>query len=199
MCKPRLALCCLSGQGSLPSLNPSGAPCVAGLASARSIEYDQLAPFANLIDIRGIWTALKLPQLPETFCHIGVLGWHCHNTTLHPWDPKSLIPKENLPPMPKNATCIICPDHWEGQRGQLISLLLDLPTAILKRKSASIPLPQGMYNMTQLVEAEKKKGSSTSSKSSTPKSTSQKAGSQAGGKSQSNIGLQIVDKPLDDM
>ncbi|KAF6265759.1 hypothetical protein COO60DRAFT_760951 [Scenedesmus sp. NREL 46B-D3] len=63
------------------------------------ITYDDLTPFANIVDIRRVWNVLNLPELPETFCHVGLLGWHCHNTTggMQPWNPASLIPRRTHP------------------------------------------------------------------------------------------------------
>jgi hypothetical protein len=58
-----------------------------------------------------------------------------------------------------------------------------------------------MYDMAELKQNDKKSGSSKSqsSKGSGSKSPSQKVPTQSGGKTPSNIGLQIVDKPLDNM
>lgn len=115
------------------------------------MQYQDLEPLANVVDVRGMWQKLGLPQLPQQFCHIGLLGWHCHNTTKQPWDPESLVPADKTPKMPSNATCIICPGNWTGARGNLMEMLLDLPSYWLGKKQAS-SLPQGMYNMTQLQE-----------------------------------------------
>jgi hypothetical protein len=101
------------------------------------------------VDVKGIWQALKLPPLPPTFCHVGLLGWHCHNTTKQPWDPSSLIPKDQLPPMPANASCVICPPGWHGARRNLIDVLIDLP--FVQGKSQ---LPTGFYDMVVLKTGE---------------------------------------------
>lgn len=115
------------------------------MVQGQGIQYEHLTPLAGVVDIKGIWKALKLPQLPPTFCHVGLLGWHCHNTTKQPWDPSSLIPKDQIPPMPANASCIICPHGWKGQRRHLIDVLIDLP--IVQGKSQ---LPPGFYDMVVL-------------------------------------------------
>lgn len=112
------------------------------MAAQSALRYEDLTPLADVVNIRAIWRALKLPELPPTFCHVGLLGWHCHNTTLQPWDPRSLIPKEQLPPMPANASCIICPNGWSGSRRNLMDVLLDIPLV-----QASHRLPQGFYDM----------------------------------------------------
>eukprot|EP00877_Chromochloris_zofingiensis_P004425 jgi/Chrzof1/13984/Cz08g20050.t1 len=44
----------------------------------------------------------------DMFCHVGWRGWHCHNTTLFPWDPSSMVAKSKWPAMPANTSCIIC-------------------------------------------------------------------------------------------
>jgi hypothetical protein len=123
--------------------------CTGASGAARPIiTYDDLTPFANVVDIRGVWKALNLPQLPETFCHVGLLGWHCHNTTggLQPWNPASLIPKEQTPPMPANASCIICPQGWHGQTKNLIEVLIDVP---IVQKTGKLPAGS-FYDMKQL-------------------------------------------------
>jgi hypothetical protein len=128
--------------------------CAGASAAARPIiTYDDLTPFANVVDIRGVWKALDLPELPETFCHVGLLGWHCHNTTggLQPWNPASLIPKEQLPPMPANASCIICPQGWHGQTKNLIEVLIDVP---IVRKTGKLPAGS-YYDMKELQAAAK--------------------------------------------
>ena len=115
------------------------------VAHAQLIKYEQLEPFAGVVDIRGVWKKLKLPQLPPTFCHVGLLGWHCHNTTKQPWDPSSLIPKDQIPPMPANASCVICPHGWHGAKRNLIDVLIDLPFV-----QGSSKLPPGFYDMVVL-------------------------------------------------
>lgn len=117
---------------------------VAG-AQSQLIRYEHLTPLAGVVDIKGIWKALKLPPLPPTFCHVGLLGWHCHDTTKQPWDPSSLIPKDQIPPMPANASCIICPSGWHGPRRKLIDVLIDLPFV-----QGSSQLPPGFYDMVVL-------------------------------------------------
>lgn len=118
--------------------------CVAGVQS-QLIRYEHLTPLAGVVDIKGIWKALKLPPLPPTFCHVGLLGWHCHDTTKQPWDPSSLIPKDQIPPMPANASCIICPSGWHGHRRKLIDVLIDLPFV-----QGSSQLPPGFYDFVVL-------------------------------------------------
>lgn len=122
------------------------------------IRYEHLAPLAGVVDVKGIWQALKLPQLPPTFCHVGLLGWHCHNTTKQPWDPSSLIPKDQLPPMPANASCVICPPGWHGTRRNLIDVLIDLP--FVQGKSQ---LPKGFYDMVVLKAGDSKAHNGTAS------------------------------------
>ncbi|GBF91569.1 hypothetical protein Rsub_04309 [Raphidocelis subcapitata] len=117
-----------------------------------TLVYESLEPFANAVDVRGIWKAAGLPPPPPVLCHVGLLGWHCHNTTLNPWNPKSIIPKGSAPPMPANATCVICPSGWKGPRGSLFELLLDLPAYA---KSEGGKLPPGMWDGAKLMaEAE---------------------------------------------
>lgn len=118
--------------------------CLLG-AQAQLVRYEHLTPLAGVVDIKGIWKALQLPPLPPTFCHVGLLGWHCHNTTKQPWDPSSLIPKDQLPPMPANASCVICPNGWKGTKRNLIDVLVDLPYV-----QHSSQLPQGFYDMVKL-------------------------------------------------
>lgn len=120
------------------------------------VHYEDLAPLAGVVDIRGVWKALKLPPLPPTFCHVGLLGWHCHDTTKQPWDPKSLIPKDQIPPMPANATCIICPQGWKGERRHLIDVLIDIPFV-----QGSSQLPPGFYDMVVLKADAAKVANST--------------------------------------
>lgn len=128
--------------------------------------YEALHPLAGVIDIKRIWRVLKLPDLPPTFCHVGLLGWHCHNTTLHPWDPKSLIPKDQMPPMPANASCVICPAGWHGSRRNIVDVLLDIPFVQAQQQqqrqqqgmssssgiTAGKSLPQGFYDMQALLQ-----------------------------------------------
>jgi hypothetical protein len=87
-----------------------------------------------------------------------MLGWHCHNTTKHPWDPSSLIPKDQVPPMPANATCIICPQGWKGPRRHIIDVLIDIPFV-----QGSSQLPPGFYDMHVLKEASSKAENGTTS------------------------------------
>jgi hypothetical protein len=117
------------------------------------IRYDQLTPFANVVDIKRIWRVLKLPELPPTFCHVGLLGWHCHNTTLQPWDPRSLISKDKIPPMPANTSCIICPNGWHGSRRNLVDVLIDLPfVQAASGQQQHNNLPTGFYDMHVLQQ-----------------------------------------------
>lgn len=122
--------------------------CILNAGAYAQIRYEHLTPLAGVVDIRGIWKALKLPPLPPTFCHVGLLGWHCHNTTKQPWDPSSLIPKDQIPPMPANASCVICPPGWHGARRNLIDVLIDLPFV-----QGSSQLPTGFYDMVVLKES----------------------------------------------
>ncbi|KAF8070988.1 hypothetical protein HT031_001069 [Scenedesmus sp. PABB004] len=124
------------------------AGCLASGAAARLIAYEDLRPLEGLVDIQGMWKALRLPALPPTFCHVGLVGWHCHNTTMHPWNPASIFPKNETPPMPADASCVICPAGWSGARRTAFDLLLDLPVAQRTGK-----LPAGFWNMQQLVDA----------------------------------------------
>lgn len=122
----------------------------AGPATAQQALYERLSPLTRVVDIQGVWKALKLPALPPTFCHVGLLGWHCHNTTMHPWDPHSLIPKEQMPSMPANASCVICPLGWKGPQRHLIDVLLDMPFV----QAGGQKLPPGFYDMALLKQEE---------------------------------------------
>lgn len=114
----------------------------------RPIQYDDLAPLANVVDFQAIWKALHLPKLPATFCHVGLLGWHCHNGSMQPWNPQSLIPKDQMPPMPANASCVICPQGWKGVRKSVMDVLLDFPIV-----QATGRLPAGSYYDMQELRA----------------------------------------------
>jgi hypothetical protein len=108
-----------------------------------------LEPLAKFIDVKGIWKLAGLPDPPKLLCHVGVLGWHCHNTTLHPWDPKSLVPQDSTPPMPATASCVVCPKGWKGPKGSMLELALDLPAWA---KSKGEKLPSGMWDGTKLQQ-----------------------------------------------
>jgi hypothetical protein len=162
----RAALCPSHGFRSRPSAPPPTprpplpprltAP-AARCASARLsdfISYEDLEPYADAVDVKGMWRRAGLPPPPPVLCHVGMLGWHCHNTTLNPWNPKSLLPKGALPPMPGNATCVICPHGWTGRRGSLVELMLDLPIYV---RSRGAKLPPGMWDGEKLLAAEAEK------------------------------------------
>jgi hypothetical protein len=85
--------------------------------------------------VPALWKLVGLPQLPESFCHVGLKGWHCHNTTHHPWSPDSILPPAKTPAMPANASCIVCPEGWTGKRAELVGALLDLPAAMEQAKA----------------------------------------------------------------
>ena len=124
-----------------------------GLGLAAALEnstraYEALAPVADVVDVRRAWRAAGLPPPPAVLCHVGLLGWHCHNTTMNPWNPKSLLPKAATPPMPENATCVICPRGWKGGRGNLAAMLFDLPTYV---KAKGRALPPGMWDGERLM------------------------------------------------
>ncbi len=108
--------------------------------------YSALGPFARVVNIRALWRLSGLPPLPDTFCHVGLLGWHCHTNTAEPWDRASLVPAEQTPPMPANVTCIVCPPGWDGAHTSLWDLLVDLPAV----RSGS-KLPSGFYDMAALT------------------------------------------------
>jgi hypothetical protein len=118
------------------------------LIAVRPIQYDDLAPFSNVVDFQAIWKTLHLPKLPATFCHVGLLGWHCHNGSMLPWNPQSLIPKDQMPPMPANVSCVICPQGWKGVRKSVLDVLLDFPIV-----QATGRLPAGSYYDMQELKA----------------------------------------------
>lgn len=119
-----------------------------GLTQSGEQAYNALGPLARVANVRALWRLAGLPQLPETFCHIGLIGWHCHTNTAEPWDRASLVPSEKVPPMPANATCIVCPPGWNGSRASLLDVLVDLPAV----RSGS-KLPSGFYDMAALKVA----------------------------------------------
>lgn len=53
--------------------------------------------------------------------------------------------------MPANASCIICPAGWHGQRRKLIDVLIDLPFV-----QGGSQLPTGFYDMVVLKAEEGK-------------------------------------------
>jgi hypothetical protein len=134
-----------------PSLHPTAAAPRAAARLADFISYEDLEPYANVVDVRAAWRRAGLPPPPPVLCHVGVLGWHCHNTTLNPWNPASLVPKDKLPPMPADASCVICPRGWSGARGSLVELMLDLPMYV---RSRGQKLPPGMWDGEKLLAAE---------------------------------------------
>jgi hypothetical protein len=114
------------------------------------VQYEDLEAFADVVDIRALWHIAGLPPPPPILCHVGLVGWHCHNTSINPWHPESILPRAATPPMPANASCIVCPKGWAGPRGSMLTLTRQLP-GYLRSKGAA--LPQGMYDGTKLAAA----------------------------------------------
>ncbi len=98
--------------------------------------------------MKALWARAGLPPPPKTLCHVGVLGWHCHNTALNPWHPESILPEALTPPMPAGASCVVCPRGWQGKKGSVGQLLRELPGRVRRGE-----LPPGVWDGDKLLAA----------------------------------------------